>query len=130
MNQILKVELQKSLRKFEELDKIQGSEGTTIRQIFHPHNTFDGINHSLAHFVLEKGKQTLLHQMKTSETYYILEGDGQLHVDENVFDVSKNDAIFVPPMAKQFIENIGEADLKFLCIVDPPWTQDDEIILE
>ena len=40
-----------SLRKFDSLEKIQGAEGTTIRQIFHPHNTFDGINHSLAHFL-------------------------------------------------------------------------------
>jgi mannose-6-phosphate isomerase-like protein (cupin superfamily) len=119
-----------SLRKFETLDKIQGEEGTTIRQIFHPHNTFDGINHSLAHFVLEKDKKSVLHKMKTSETYYILEGKGRLHVDENVFDLSKNDAVFVPPMSKQFIENIGNEDLKFLCIVDPPWKQDDEIILE
>ena len=119
-----------SLRKFESLDKIQGAEGTTIRQIFHPHNTFNGINHSLAHFVLETGKRSTLHKMKTSETYYILEGNGKLHVNDDVFDVSSNDAVFVPPMAKQFIENSGDSPLKFLCIVDPPWTQDDEIILE
>ena len=119
-----------SLRKFETLDAIQGAEGTTIRQIFHPHNTFDGINHSLAHFVLEQGKRSTLHKMKTSETYYILEGSGKLHVNDEVIEVSKNDAVFVPPMSKQFIENSGSSPLKFLCIVDPPWTQDDEILLE
>ena len=47
-----------SVRKFETLDAIQGADGTTIRQIFHPHNTFNGINHSLAHFVLEQGKKS------------------------------------------------------------------------
>ena len=119
-----------SLRKFDTLDKIQGAEGTTIRQIFHPHNTLDGINHSLAHFVLEQGKRSILHKMKSSETYYILEGNGKIHVNDEIFEVTKNDAIFVPPMSKQFIENSGTDELKFLCIVDPPWTQDDEIILE
>lgn len=119
-----------SLRKFETLEKIQGNEGTTIRQIFHPHNTLDGIHHSLAHFTLEKEKRSLLHRMKTSETYFILNGVGKLHVDDDVIDVSKNDAVFVPPMSKQFIENTGDSDLEFLCIVDPPWTQDDEEILE
>lgn len=119
-----------SLKKFESLDKIQGNEGTTIRQIFHPHNTFNGINHSLAHFVLEQGKKSLLHKMKSSETYYILEGEGRIHINDEIFDVQKNDSVFVPPMSKQFIENSGKTELKFLCIVDPPWTQEDEIILE
>ena len=119
-----------SLRRFDSLEKIQGKEGTTIRQIFHPHNTFDGIHHSLAHFVLEKGKSSLLHKMKASETYYILEGNGRLHIDDSTYDVTKNDAVYVPPMSKQFIENTGSSELKFLCIVDPSWTQDSEIILE
>ena len=119
-----------SLKKFETLDKIQGNEGAVIRQIFHPHNTLNGINHSLAHFELESGKRSLLHQIKSSETYYILEGSGKLHVNDEVFDVAKNDAVFVPPMSKQFIENSGKSELKFLCIVDPPWTQEDETILE
>ena len=119
-----------SLRKFETLEKIKGFEGTTIRQIFHPHNTFDGIHYSLAHFILEPGKRSTIHQMKTSETYYILEGNGKLHVDNTTLDVEKDDSVYIPPMSRQHIENIGKTELKFLCIVDPPWTQDDEILLE
>ena len=41
--------------------------------------------------------------------------------------VKKNDAIFVPPNSKQFLENSGEMDLVTLCIVDPAWRQEDEI---
>ena len=39
-----------SLRKNSEIDSIQGNEGTKIKHYFHPHNTLNGINYSLAQF--------------------------------------------------------------------------------
>ena len=68
--------------------------------------------------------------MKTSEVYYILEGEGVLHIDDNSLNVSKDQAIYIPPNSKQYIENIGKNDLKFLCISDPAWKKEDEEILE
>jgi mannose-6-phosphate isomerase-like protein (cupin superfamily) len=38
--------------------------------------------------------------------------------------------VYIPPFSKQSIKNTGKSDLSFLCIVDPAWTQQDEIILE
>ena len=65
--------------------------------------------------------------MKTSEIYYILQGSGIMHIEEEQKVVKKNETIFVPPMSRQFIENNGEGDLIVLCIVDPAWKQEDEI---
>jgi len=61
MSQISKIKFQKSLdemllRKNSEIDSIQGNEGTKIKQYFHPHNTLNEINYSLAQFTLEPGK--------------------------------------------------------------------------
>ena len=53
-----------------------------------------------------------------------------MQVDEVVCDLEKDESAYVPPTSKQFIENIGKGDLKFLCIVEPAWRQEDEIILE
>lgn len=119
-----------SVRKISEIEEIQGNEGTRIKQIFHPHNTLNGIRHSVAHFTIDKGKRSNIHKMKTSEVYYILEGEGILHVDDEEIKIKKDSSVYVPPMAKQYIENIGGSDLRFLCIVDPAWKQDDEILLE
>lgn len=119
-----------SLKKLSEISEIQGIEGTKIRQIFHPHNTFNGIRYSITHFALDEGKKSQLHKMKTSEIYYILEGKGILHVDDDKYEVSQDDAVYISPMSKQFIENTGKGKLKFLCIVDPAWQQGDEIVLE
>lgn len=119
-----------SLRKNSEIDSIDGNEGTKIKQYFHPHNTLNGINYSLAQFTLEPGKKSKLHQMKSSEIYYILEGTGNLTINEESHFLGKNDSAYVPPNSKQYIENAGDVDLKFLCIVEPAWKTDDETILE
>jgi len=119
-----------SLRKNSEIDSIDGNEGTKIKQYFHPHNTLNGINYSLAQFTLGPGKKSKIHQMSSSEIYYILEGTGNLTINEDKYSLEKNDSAYVPPNSKQFIENSGDVDLKFLCIVEPAWKADDETILE
>jgi len=119
-----------SLRKNSEIDSIQGNEGTKIKQYFYPHNTLNGINYSLAQFTLGPGKKSKLHKIRSSEIYYILEGNGNLNVDENTYNLEKDDSVYVPPNSKQFIENTGESNFRFLCIVEPAWKVDDEILLE
>ena len=117
-------------KKLDQIDFLEGNEGTKIRQIFHPHNTLNGIRFSISHSVLPPGKKSKLHMMKTAEVYYILQGRGVLKIDNDVLDVGKDQAIYIAPHSKQTIENTGNEDLKFLCIVDPAWKQSDEIILE
>ncbi|MBA4452993.1 MAG: cupin domain-containing protein [Nitrosopumilaceae archaeon] len=119
-----------SIQKNSEIPIIEGHEGTTVKQYFHPHNTINGIRFSLAEFTVKKGKKSLCHKLKSSEIYYILEGRGTLHIDKETFEVTKDDSVYVPPMSEQFIENTGQEDLRFLCIVDPAWKVEDEIILE
>jgi len=119
-----------SLRKNSEIQSIQGNEGTTIKQFFHPHNTLEGIGYSLAQFTLKPGKKSKLHKLKSSEIYYILEGKANLQVDDDVLALEKDDSAYVPPNSKQNIKNVGENILRFLCIVEPAWKADDEVILE
>ena len=119
-----------SLRKNSEIKSIQGDEGTEIKQYFHPHNTLNGINYSIAQFTLGPGKKSKLHKMNSSEIYYILEGNGNLMIDEDIHHMEKDDSAYVPPNSKQFIENTGSNNLRFLCIVEPAWKSDNEILLE
>lgn len=118
------------IRKLQNLNKIDWNEGTVISQIFHPHNTLSGIRYSISHATIKSGKRSKRHKLKTSEVYYIVEGIGVIHIDKESQTVSKDDAVYIPPFSVQFIENTGTADLKFLCIVDPAWKQEDETMLE
>ena len=119
-----------SLRKNSEIKSIQGDEGTKIKQYFRPHNTLNGINYSIARFTLEPGKKSKLHKISSSEIYYILEGSGMLNINEETYQLEKDDSVYVPPNSKQCIENTGSINLRFLCIVEPAWKADNEILLE
>ena len=66
--------------------------------------------------------------MKMSEVYYILQGTGLMHIDNEEKQVIKDETIFVPPNSRQFLENSGNIDLVALCIVDPAWKPEGEIL--
>jgi mannose-6-phosphate isomerase-like protein (cupin superfamily) len=119
-----------TIKKIQDIEVFDGGEGTKIRQIFHPHNTLNGIRYSISHSELKPGKKSKLHKLKTSEVYYILQGEGNLQIDDEIFKVLKDQAIYIPPQSKQCIENTGDDELKFLCMVDPAWKHEDEMVLE
>jgi mannose-6-phosphate isomerase-like protein (cupin superfamily) len=49
-----------------------------------------------------------------------------MHVDDESAPIRKNQAVYIPPHSKQFVENTGDTPLEVLCIVDPAWRQQDE----
>jgi len=86
---------------------------------------------SIAHTILKSGESSMSHKLKKSvEVYYILEGKGLMHIDDESAEIQSGQAIYIPPNAKQWIENIGDSDLKFLCMVYPPWREEDEELCE
>ena len=115
-------------KKIEETQSFSAQEGTKIRQIFSPADTNNAIRYSLAHCTINPGKASKPHSMKTSEVYYILQGKGIMHMNEEQKPVIKDEAIFIPPNARQFLENNGDVDLIALCIVDPAWVAEDEVL--
>ena len=115
-------------KKIENIESFSGEEGTEIRQIFHPHNTLNGISFSLAHSIILPGKSSKPHKMKSAEVYFVLEGKGTIHVDDEIKEIHQNESVYVPPMSRQFLDNTGNMDLRVLCIVDPAWRQENEIL--
>ena len=103
---------------------------SNLRELLHPEKSALEIRYSLAHAKVAAGKRTQRHRLKSSEVYYIIAGEGLMHVDEESMKVGPNCAIYIPPRAVQYIENTGSCDLEFLCIVDPAWRQEDEEVLE
>jgi mannose-6-phosphate isomerase-like protein (cupin superfamily) len=100
-----------------------------LREIFHPDKEQLSLGYSLAHAVVKPGDTTWLHRLKTSEVYFILEGEGIMHIDGKSSPVKEGCTIYIPPMAAQNITNSGTIDLKFICIVDPAWKKEDEEVL-
>lgn len=101
---------------------------TRLRELLHPAKQPLSIHYSLAHAHLASGEISLKHRLRTSEVYYILSGQGRMHVNDEVRLVGPGDAIYIPPEASQYIESLGPGELTFLCIVDPAWKSEDEIV--
>lgn len=99
---------------------------TILRELFHPAKDKTEFRYSLAHAIVKPGEKSTAHSLKTTEVYYILKGSGVMHINDESAEVAPGDAIYIPPNAKQYIQNSGTADLKFICIVDPAWRAEDE----
>ncbi|KPL00768.1 MAG: mannose-6-phosphate isomerase [candidate division Zixibacteria bacterium SM23_73_3] len=110
-------------------DEIIAGDKTTLRELLHPDKADLRISYSLAHARVKPGQSSLPHKLKTSEVYYILEGEGIMYVDDESAKIHSGQAIYIPPNSVQYIQNTGNTDLKFLCIVDPPWLPEDEEVL-
>lgn len=81
---------------------------------------------SIAHSILEPRKSALPINSINHEVYYILEGTGCMHINDQEEIVQTGQSVYIPFNACQWIKNIGEEDLKFLCTVSPPWEKIDE----
>jgi mannose-6-phosphate isomerase-like protein (cupin superfamily) len=105
-------------------------DGSQLRELLHPDKDDLTILYSLAHATVAVGQATKPHRLRSSEVYYILDGRGRMHIDQETFDVSPGCAIYIRPGAVQSIENTGRRALKFLCIVDPAWRKMDEELMD
>ena len=112
----------------EECEEFVAGDATLLRELLHPHRTPLEIRYSLAHTRVQPGSASLPHRLETTEVYFILEGTGEMHIDEEASPVSPGQTVYIPPRATQYIRNTGDTDLKFLCIVDPAWQAEDEEI--
>lgn len=100
-----------------------------LRELLHPDKHPLEIRYSLAHATVGPGQSTTPHKLTSSEVYYILAGKGTMHVNREARAVGPDCAVYIPPGSVQHIENAGDTDLVFLCIVDPAWRREDEEIL-
>lgn len=119
------------IRKLKNCPQITAGDNTTLRELLHPERDypFSG-RYSLAHAIVKPNQISAPHKLKTDEVYYILKGRGLMHINDESAEVEPGDAIDIPPDSIQWIENISDRDLIFLCIVDPAWKETDEEILE
>jgi len=110
--------------------EFKAGDNTILREILHPDKQPLSISYSLAFAKVEVGKTSFKHSLLSSEVYFILEGEGEMMIDGHKQAVNSSDTVYIPPKSVQCIKNTGNRDLVFLCIVDPAWKLQDEIVLE
>lgn len=113
----------KDLKKCKE---IIAGDNTTLRELLNPLKEDVITRYSIAHAKIKPSGITYAHRLKSSEVYYILEGEGEMYIDNEKEKVFAGQVIYIPPNSVQRIKNTGMNDLVFLCIVDPPWKPENE----
>jgi mannose-6-phosphate isomerase-like protein (cupin superfamily) len=117
------------VRKLDDCKQITALDGTALRELLNPLHD-DGalrLGYSLAHAIVEAGHASMPHRLKTcSEVYYIMKGCGIMHINDEAAEIGPQQAIYIPPDARQYLENNGKENIEFLCIVFPSWHPEDE----
>jgi mannose-6-phosphate isomerase-like protein (cupin superfamily) len=118
------------LRHLEDCAEFVAGDGSALRELLHPAQAALQIRYSLAHAKVAPGQATKRHRLRTSEVYYIMAGQGLMHINEESSQVCPGCTVYVPPGCEQYIENTGESELMFLCIVEPAWKKEDEQVFD
>ncbi|MFN7115949.1 MAG: cupin domain-containing protein [Saprospiraceae bacterium] len=104
-------------------------DATQIREWLHPKNDGVDLPYSVAFAELEPGTASLPHILQTrTEVYLVLEGEGVAYMGGQAQTMQPNDLILIPAGVEQYVENVGDTVLKFICIVSPPWSKEDEMV--
>ncbi len=107
--------------------EIRAIDGTALRELLNPAGDPRlKLGYSLAEARLGPGAESRAHKLKSSEVYYLLQGQGRMRVDEDEREARAGQAIYIPPGSIQSIRNTGKEELVFICLVDPAWRADDE----
>src|SRR5659263_40747 len=113
------------IRDLKDCEEFTAGDNSILRELLHPDKEDLAIQYSLAHAILKPGETSRAHKLKTSEVYYILEGEGLMHINDEIQWVHGGHAIYIPPDSMQFFQHTGKKHVIVLCIVDPAWGKED-----
>ncbi len=101
---------------------------THLTEVLHPANDLVDLPYSIAYATIAPGKASLPHTLSGSETYIFTAGQGLITVNEDTQQVGPGVVVFVPEYARQYVENQGNTDLCFYCLVAPAWSEESEAV--
>ena len=64
------------IRDLKDCEEFTAGDNSILRELLHPDKADLAIQYSLAHAILRPGLTSRAHKLKTTEVYYILEGEG------------------------------------------------------
>lgn len=112
------------------VEEIVAGDGTWIKELLSPRNDPVSTNYSIALAKIDPGGKNIPHKLQSSsEVFIIVKGTGIIHIEEEACEVNPGNIIYIPKGSLQFMENSGMEELIFYCIVDPPWKQEDEVVI-
>ncbi len=75
----------------------------------------------LAIATLEPGKKIEAHADPMEEIYFVLQGSGEMGIDEETRQVGPGDATWIPTGSSHSLLNNGDENLVILVVASPNW---------
>ncbi len=87
-----------------------------------------GMDNDLAsiHVVTISRDSKLHYHKKLTEFYYVLEGEGELQLNDDVIKLEPHTLVMIKPLTK----HVARGNLRILNIVIPPFDEEDEFVVD
>lgn len=92
-------------------------------------NSKDFQDMDLAHVTIKDSTKKHYHK-KLTEVYYVLKGSIDVEIDGKTEHLEKGQMIMIFPNTKHKAWKTSEGDAEILVVCSPPWSEEDEILVE
>lgn len=110
-----------SVKRMDDLPRepVRAGKGTTRQVLI---GSDEGPNFAMRRFIMEPGGSMPAHTNTVEHEQLVLRGRAKIGIGDEVFDVEKNDVVFIPAGAPHWYEAQGDEPFEFLCVIpnDPP----------
>lgn len=112
------------------VEPIAAPDDSAVRELLHPsRHAIERM--SVAEAEVAPGQATRLHRHpQAEEVYHVLDGAGMLQLDDERLAVVPGDIIRIAPGQPHRIETRSETPLRFLCICQPAYSDEDTEFLD
>ena len=76
-----------------------------------------GPNFAMRRFIIDPGGEMPLHTNTVEHEQFVLTGHALVIIDNQTYEVKKNDVVFIPAGIKHSYKVLGDKVFEFLCVV-------------
>jgi len=99
------------------LEEVEAGEVKNVKVRWLISEKDDARNFAMRLFEVQSGGYTPYHAHDWEHEVFILEGEGEVKIEDKTYLIKKDSVVFVNPGAQHGFKNAGEHVLKFLCLI-------------
>ena len=86
-------------------------------------------NYQIKHIIVYPGQRlSLQYHLKRDEHWTIIKGIGKMQLDEEIFELSINESVYIPKQSKHRITNQSNSNIEFIEIQIGTYLGEDDIV--
>ncbi len=95
-------------------EEVKAGEGTTRQILISPE---EAPNFAMRKFVINPGGGMPAHTNTVEHEQYVLSGKARIGIGDEIYEVEKDDVVFIPSGTPHWYEVTGDEPFEFLCLV-------------